>query len=168
MKRFFTVTNEEKQVISVLQYTDNQSFDSLLMQSISEHYAANAIAIDKGFKIEEYHGNPLTIETTVYDDNGDFKEGFKIDETAVYKNPYFPNGFESWQETHFEVVNFISLEYERNPNGNTAKVFENQGTGAVYELAKELTDEFEIMHNGKEWDGDFFEEIESFLMQKLS
>lgn len=167
MNRFFTVTNKEGRNIAVIEHKENETFDSLLMQAISEEYNAEDVAMDKGFKIEEYHGKPITISVTVYDDSGDFKEDFQINETAVYQVPRFPNGFESWQETHFEVVNYITLDYERNPNGYMAKVYEEQGTGGAYELAKQLTDEFEKLYEGKEWDGEFFETIESFLMQKL-
>lgn len=35
------------------------------------------------------------------------------------------------------------------------------------ELAKELTDKFENIHQDREWDGDFFDEIEEFLEIEL-
>ena len=84
------------------------------------------------------------------------------------ENKEFPNGFESWHETHFEVVNFISLNYERDSvTSKVAELYERYGTGYMYELAKELTDEFELLNKGRQWNGEFFEEIESFLIQKL-
>ena len=81
----------------------------------------------------------------------------------------FPNGFESWQETHFEVVNGITKELRKDVF--TSKVIEKrheeQGTGGMYELAEELTDEFELLNKGRMWDGEFFDEIDEFLKKKL-
>lgn len=78
----------------------------------------------------------------------------------------FPNGFQSWQETHFEVVQAITLVPEDawNRVTNTRAM---QGTGGLYELAEELTDEFEKLHEGKNWDGEFFDAIEEFLQEKF-
>ena len=85
------------------------------------------------------------------------------------ENKEFPNGFESWLETYFEVVSFITLQYERESvTSKVAELYERNGSGGMYELAKELTDEFELLNKGRVWDGEFFEELESFLMQKLS
>lgn len=80
----------------------------------------------------------------------------------------FPNRFDSWYKTHHEVVSFLTLEYERDSvTSKVAEFYEQNGTGGMYELARELTDEFETLNIGREWDGEFFEEIESFLMQKI-
>lgn len=81
---------------------------------------------------------------------------------------HFPNGFESWHETHFEVVSRIAIEHQKDiPTGLVAERHEMSGHGGLYELAEELTDEFEALHEGREWDGDFFDTIESFLEEKL-
>ena len=81
----------------------------------------------------------------------------------------FPNGFDSWYETHHEVVSFLTLEYERDSvTSKVAEFLERNGTGGMYELARELTDEFETLNKDREWDGEFFEEIESFLMKKIN
>jgi len=80
----------------------------------------------------------------------------------------FPNGFSSWQETHYEVVQAISEEYLKDePKGLVLECQEAKGHGGLYELAEELTDEFEKLHIGREWDGDFFEVISKFLIGKL-
>ncbi len=78
----------------------------------------------------------------------------------------FVNGFDSWQETHFEVVSAIKLN-EDLENSKVAEVATMEGTGGLYEFAKRLTDEFEQLHKGREWSGEFFEEIEKFLENKL-
>lgn len=80
----------------------------------------------------------------------------------------FKNGFTSWQETHFEIVQAITIEWMKDsPSG---KVYEAQmtgGHGALYELAEELTDKFESIHEGRDWDGDFFDVIEEFINENL-
>jgi hypothetical protein len=80
------------------------------------------------------------------------------------KTPDFPNGFQSWMETHYEVVAHITqlTDVEGSiPN----KRMEEQGTGGLYELAEELTNQFEELHKGREWDGEFFDEVCRFLEQ---
>jgi hypothetical protein len=80
----------------------------------------------------------------------------------------FPNGFESWQETHYEVVQVITMEHVKDdPQGVVRERHHAQGHGGLYELAKELTDEFEEINKGRNWDGEFFEEIDKFLKNKL-
>lgn len=82
----------------------------------------------------------------------------------------FPNGFASWQETHYEVVSFMALELQRDfvRLKVLLKRHEAQGTGGMYELAEELTDKFEKMNKDRFWDGEFFDEIENFLIEELS
>lgn len=81
---------------------------------------------------------------------------------------YTPNGFDSWHETHFEVVAAITREHQKDqPAGVVKERHEAQGHGGLYELAKELTDEFELLNDGRLWDGEFFDEIEEFLNKKL-
>ena len=79
----------------------------------------------------------------------------------------FPNGFDSWQETHYEVVSEITRIIHANEGfGLASETVYTQGTGGLYELAKRLTDEFETLNTGREWDGEFFEEIWDFLKNK--
>ena len=81
----------------------------------------------------------------------------------------FINGFDSWQETHFEVVSQIShISRLDEPYGLVAQRIEESGTGGLYELAEELTDEFEKLNEDRLWDGEYFEEIEEFLNKKLN
>lgn len=78
----------------------------------------------------------------------------------------FVNGQVSWMETHFEVVAAITEALKMDDN-KAIQRSEDQGTGGLYELAEELTDAFENKNKGRVWDGEFFEEIESFLDQEL-
>ena len=79
----------------------------------------------------------------------------------------FPNGFASWQETHYEVVSEITrIATIDDTSGLVSQTLSTQGTGGLYELAERLTDEFEALNAGREWDGEFFEEIWDFLSEK--
>lgn len=91
-----------------------------------------------------------------------------IKEITGDKLEKFPNGFDSWKETHYEITQAIVLEMIKSqPTGLANKTHEAQGTGGLYELAEELTDMFENMYKGFEWDGEFFDEIDRFCKIKL-
>lgn len=81
----------------------------------------------------------------------------------------FPNGFTSWHETHYEIVQAITLIWTQDePYGIVAEWHEAQGHGGLYELAKKLTDEFEQEHTDTDWDDiGYFETLESWLNEKL-
>jgi hypothetical protein len=80
-------------------------------------------------------------------------------------NNKFPNGFPSWQETHFEIVRYlISTEDIEDTISGKRRV--EQGIGGLYEIAEELTDQFENSHIGVGWDGDFFDSLDAFLESK--
>lgn len=99
------------------------------------------------------------------------------------KTQEFPNGFESWQETHFEIVDFLIttiIQHQNDPENyfdlsfgdeNSYKqimyIAETQGRGGLYELAKELTFEFENKNINREWDGDYFDSLDDFLKEKF-
>lgn len=85
----------------------------------------------------------------------------------------FPNGFSSWYETHHEIISGITAALKpkalKQPDGSLAdRIMYTGGTGAIYELGKELTDKFEKLNKGREWDGEFFDEIEAFLEKELA
>jgi hypothetical protein len=76
--------------------------------------------------------------------------------------------FSMWHETHFEIVSAIVLEAAKDePEGIVNEVQETQGIGGLYELATDLTNQFEEMHFNREWEGDFFDTIEAFIQEKL-
>lgn len=82
----------------------------------------------------------------------------------------FPNGFTGWQETHYEVVSFLTLSLEREHDPfyyMLGDLVSNKGIRHLYELAEGLTDKFEAINAGIGWDVEFFEELESFMMQEL-
>ena len=75
---------------------------------------------------------------------------------------------ESWSETHYEMVQAIN----ENINSDLVKTTEDEmGYGGMYELANDLTDEFEELHKDKLWgenNDSFFEEIETFIDFKFA
>ena len=78
----------------------------------------------------------------------------------------------SWIETHYEIVCMITLAlHEQTINQNLVKVLydtqQREGICGMYDLAKEWTDEFEKMNEGRKWDGEFFEEVEAFAKKKI-
>jgi hypothetical protein len=79
----------------------------------------------------------------------------------------FPNGFESWAETHYEMVQAITIEWMKDsPSGIVADRQDIEGHGGLYELAQEWTDEFENKYKDVDWDGEFYDTIQSFIESK--
>jgi hypothetical protein len=82
----------------------------------------------------------------------------------------FPNGFTSWVETHVDVVSEITrINLLDEPFGLVEQRHSEQGLGGLYELAEELTDEFELKYKGVEWglELEYFDTIDAFLNEKL-
>ena len=82
----------------------------------------------------------------------------------------FLNGFKTWMETFYEVVATISRETGSEVDTKSRVIkerYEAGGSCAMYSLAEELTDEFEKKNEGREWDGEFLDEVDEFLNEKL-
>lgn len=78
------------------------------------------------------------------------------------------NGNTNWAETHFEIVKAIVLELEREtPSQKLERISRDEGTGGLWELAESLTDKFEKENEDREWDGEYFDELEKFLSMEL-
>lgn len=83
----------------------------------------------------------------------------------VKKLEDFPNGFTSWLETHHEVVAYITQT--SHFSGSMAnKAVTVDGTGALYELGEQLTNEFENLYKEYQWDGEFYDTIDDFLKSR--
>lgn len=84
--------------------------------------------------------------------------------------PEFPNGFESWQKTHFEVVEVLvylrSLEEDKRPKG-FSEALDQSATDELYNLALMLTNKYEQETKGKERKRSLFDEIEDFVDREL-
>jgi hypothetical protein len=65
------------------------------------------------------------------------------------------------------MVQAIVLTLDKDDSLAT-KIQEKRGHGGLYELAEAWANEFEEKHKGREWDGEFFDEIDKFLDEKFS
>jgi len=85
---------------------------------------------------------------------------------------HFPNGFDAWMETHYEVVQAITLKLADEDMEEDSALYERleeEGTGGMYTLSEELTDAFEEEYEGAEWGEklDYYDTLENFLNTKL-
>lgn len=87
--------------------------------------------------------------------------------SPVHPNREFVNGFRSWLETYSEVFANILSALDLN-DLNKAKTTQMKfGRCGLWDLASELTDEFEQENLGREWDGEFYDEVDKFTNSKL-
>lgn len=88
----------------------------------------------------------------------------------MFDLPDFPNGFESWQRTHFEVVEVLcyirELEEAKRPV-SFAEMADRTASRELYELALNLTNKFEAQWAHKPHTGSLFNEIEEFVWSEL-
>lgn len=92
-------------------------------------------------------------------------------------NKDFPNGFEMWMETFYEVVQ--NIEHMTRTDWDNEELYPEEegvtwikspytdyraqvGSLGMYQLAERMTDKFEKLHQGREWDGEFIEEVARF------
>lgn len=84
--------------------------------------------------------------------------------------PDFPNGFDSWQKTHFEVVEVLcyirELEISKQPKSFTEMV-DQTATEEMYQLAVALTNKYEEYSKGKNRTRSLFDEIEEFVWKEV-
>ncbi|MBB6271828.1 hypothetical protein HDF26_002285 [Pedobacter cryoconitis] len=78
--------------------------------------------------------------------------------------PYFPNGFDAWIQTHYEIVGVILIQCFQK-GSLSCQAYEDNGTDGLSQLAKEMTNEFELKYKGRLWDGDFSEALEIFCRE---
>jgi len=96
-----------------------------------------------------------------------------LDDVLMRNGKHFPNGFRSWMETHHEMVTMITATLDRwkgddeeIEGSKTLELYSENGSAQMYDYAEQLTDEFEKLHEGREWDGEFFDECETFFQLK--
>lgn len=82
-----------------------------------------------------------------------------------------PKAVSEFLETHYEFAGLIermrALPENEQPN-LIREINDEQGTGGFWELAESLTKEFMAKNADREWDGEFFDEVEEFFSQKLT
>lgn len=75
------------------------------------------------------------------------------------------NKLPDYLENYYNVVAYI--ERTKDELGTAANNrLKEQGTGGLYELAEDWTEEFTEEHKGHQWDGDYLDAIDSFLRLK--
>ena len=75
----------------------------------------------------------------------------------------FINGFDSWHETHFEVVSVLQEQVMQK--GTLAnEICNDHGQCSLYPLAKRITDAFELKNKDRFWDGEFLDEVREFVI----
>jgi|GEM_PF-2848647 hypothetical protein len=72
-----------------------------------------------------------------------------IKSVAKADRKFFPNGFTSWQEVHYEVTLYLMGGAITGSHMGYTE-YEEGGTVALYRLAEFLTDKFEITHVWKD------------------
>jgi hypothetical protein len=89
---------------------------------------------------------------------------------SIMAIPDFPNGFDSWQKTHFEVVEVLvyirSLEEDKKPKSFDEAV-DQTATEEMYNLALTLTNKYEELTKGKTRERSLFDEIEDFVWSEV-
>ena len=82
----------------------------------------------------------------------------------------FPNGIANFLETHYEIVSAITrrIDSDSYPKDTRLSVlYQQNGTTGLYGLAETLSRKFETENTGREWDGEWWEEIEIFCLNEL-
>jgi hypothetical protein len=121
---------------------------------------------DEVYAQEKFEYDPIDTIVSHIDTIADMlKEAYNVGQQLNK----FPNGITSYLETYYEVVS--ELTQVRLTNFEESNIVNNtmrqQGTSGMYELAEELTDEFEKTNAGREWDGEFFDELADFFKSKI-
>ena len=79
----------------------------------------------------------------------------------------FHNGFISYKETLIE----LSMNAHQEMLQDRSALIDNNdnmgGRAGLYDLLHEWTMEFEQKNKGREWDGEFFEEVDAFFKEKV-
>ncbi|HOZ85076.1 MAG TPA: hypothetical protein PK191_06275 [Niabella sp.] len=81
---------------------------------------------------------------------------------------FFPKGFQSWQKTHFEVVEVLCYLRDLDEGSkqlNFAQMLDRTATEDLYQLAIKLTDKFESDQIDRS-QGNLFDLIEEFVSKE--
>lgn len=149
------ITDKEVEVIVIDYDIDGLEEDELTLIPQGDGKMENAYV---------YQGEVLEV-------NPGLTNSLKFWATAQGKleNPIpFPNGFRSWKDTFYEVTKEIERmrDWLVMPK-RLADIQAEQGRCGFYSLAEELTNKFENINVGRQWDGDFFDELEAFINSEL-
>jgi len=74
-------------------------------------------------------------------------------------------------EAHYEIASMLDrsrLLPESMQPPVIRSINEESGTGGFWEFAEELAREFSSIHRNRDWDGEFFDEIEKFVTERVN
>lgn len=119
--------------------------------------------------------NLLMLRMAIYEQGDPYSKAYvpeafdKMQEMADNHVERFPNGFDDWHETHYQMVSAIEREMSKTePTGRVNDVHLAEGHGGLFTLAKELTDEFEQQYIRQDWiDKEWWDTIDEFIKKKL-
>lgn len=85
-----------------------------------------------------------------------------------------PNGFDSWQEAHYDISAAITealmSEYSNDEHSNEAiKTRGERGSGGIYDFARSLTNKFETDNKGIVWgeEKEYYDTMEEFIKEEI-
>lgn len=134
----------------------SKGYESVPLESATEPFHTVGVYKDK----ELEGGDGIIVQDHVID--------MSIEEFKKVQESRFPNGFESWQETHFEIVaQLVTMRKGGDVPEFLHQVQKDLGRCGFYSYAKLWADEFEKLHAGREWDGEFFDELDYFVERKV-
>ena len=123
-------------------------------QAIAAVIAIQDDVISELEDVAEYSKNELRSARIILKEAKEYLVTDYKDELSDYLETYHEITRCIWEAIDSDFLNEIKLVYDQN------------GTGAMYELARAYTDEFQRLHHDRQWDGDFFDEIENFMNLK--
>ena len=88
----------------------------------------------------------------------------RLNETSTFTH----GELEDFLETHYEVVVALEQLEESETNELLNKYLSENGTGGKYMLAHFITEDFQREHANTEFDGNFIDVIEDFILNKIN
>ena len=79
----------------------------------------------------------------------------------------FENGFESWYETFYLLTKEIILRKLKGEDQLIEAALNYGGIMELCSIVKKWTDEFEELNKGRNWDGEWMDEVNEFFRKKL-
>lgn len=124
------------------------------LPSSLEHYANGLMTFSEAMRIFE------SLDQALGEVNN------KLENNSA-ESPHFPNGFQSWRETHYLIVEFFTQCIKNEEAGIIKDTSETEGTPGLFSLAAEWTNEFEKIYEGQDWSElEYYETAEDFCTQK--
>ena len=149
----------------------------------NKNFEFRAVIMEKNREHIEYSSVPIREADESYDTIGVYevvkKEGasvrqhiadMSIEDFAEITNYHFPIDFDSWQQTHFGIVEHLvdlsRLKPKEQPHFFKT-LYTRFGKSVCHQIAKDWTDEFENKNKNRYWENDFEEEVKKFVQQKM-